>query len=842
MAKKLKLGSQIVSLSDEAFSGISRPGQTTVSPYQSALQGQSPDQAKMAGSSAQTTSTLRKIAAPPTDTLRSAIRSRKPSGPTAAQGADLSKAARVDEALAGVFVQQMTLAKVSSLGLDEDKALAAGYNPQQLKSIKPIIDKLLANESLTAQEDTALRNIFQNDPNYTGLDSIKDIAANLIQEPDDALTTALKEQIRSGKADFTFSSIPESSLNKILLEQGLAEKGPNNEIDYSYIEDVLGPNWKNMSYADWLKEVTKRRQSFTDVKQLQLMYSDPQLSPAARAEVGMQLQSLGYTGVLSQMEAAERLEVDARNGYTLTVGGVDYPIDEIMDGLVLEGVVGAALGAGPGSEEWNNLEPELKAWLDENYHTVKAQYETTTGMLATGLGEGLKRADVAAAREELRTSLVDQGYANPEFFLDALDPDTAADTIAKFNIYADVRNGIISKLKTYSNPEDVKRTVAGLQAVLDSGSEYLIRAILQRPTTHALNASTPGTQVDSVGMRILREISFLPPEQRNSRVAYYESNAKAYYDLYYGSVEDFASTILGVDDAATALYQLNAQYQNLELSPSLKADIKTLDYTGDGQITMEDMKELQKAKAAETRQPRWNFSDTFMEVFGMKSDSILAKTKESAKFAQKQLGKWGEEQEKKKEYNDSIKRGNDMFDTLISGKMPDLNEFNIKVPDSIKQNYAKAYAEQGIEAATKVYDDYIASLKIPEKRAAKEAETARVHRNTGIFNDWISKYETPEVKARLDKKGTPPSSGNEYQDLLTRTMRVLRESWVAATRGVPKETFPLELERKFNLALKAGTGAESVLTEIRNGLEPHLKNYQTRQTAQRALKTNPFKA
>lgn len=833
MAKKLKLGSEIVSLSDEAFANVGRPDAApSVSPYQSALQGSQPDQAKMTGSSAQLGAQARRLAAPPTDTLREAIRARQPTqvqGPAGARPFDYEKAARVDEALAIVFAQQMTLAQVGQLGFDENKALQAGYTTTQLNTLRPTINKLLANEKLTPEEDRALTELFRADPNFNEadkLDSLKTIAANLIQEPDDAIVAALKAQIKQGNADFTFSAVPKDKLDKVLLDQGLAEKTKDGEVDYSYIEDVLGPNWRNMSYQDWLKEVTKRRESFTDVKQLQLLYADPQLAPAAKAEIRQQLLDLGYSGVLAEMSAAEKLEVEARNGYSITLGGVSYQIDEILDGVVLEGTISAALAAGQGSDEWNKLEPDLKAWMDENIEALRAQYESTTGLLATGLGEGVERVQTAE-REEIQRQIFGRqltaaGFP-PELFQNHMTPEL----LTQFKAYDKVSNGIIPYLKAQTDPTIIQETIASLSAIMNLNNQALKDMIFKQPRWFTEQITLPSgrrviTTTESAGAQILRQIKGMSPNDAALALSEISRTIKENTKAYNGTVEDFAEVIFGVRDATTLMSQLNQKFQSGNFTKTEQLYFNDLDINKDGALDIEDLKQLQNETKAGRNQVA-NPNAVSLMATGLRPDTILQSVKTIATNAASSLDQIYETAKARKADFDASATASQAFDVRIESTKSRMKALGMELPSTIKDNYITLYKKDGVEAAETFITNYINSLNLAGKESQTQEREDQIEANTKTYNKWIDTYATPEIKKGMaSQPGVRPLNNyTPYQQTMDTTFNVLR---LRLAKWLPSGFDFKQVEQQFYSSLTSGKNPEQYLNKMVKELQWYLNN------------------
>lgn len=857
MAKKLKLGSQIVSLSDEAFSNVGRPDAApSVSPYQSALQGSQPDQAKMTGSSAQLGAQARKLAAPPTDTLRESIRSRQPmqaQGTAGARPFNYEKAARVDEALAGVFAQQMTLAEVGSLGFDRDKALAAGYSPTQLDTLKPVIDKLLARQTLSAAEDSALKTLFQSDPNYTGPESMREIAANLVAEPDDAIVTALKDQIKQGNADFTFSAIPKDKLDKVLLAQGLAEKTKDGEVDYSYIEDVLGPNWHSMSYQDWLKEVTKRRESFTDVKQLQLLYKDPQLAPAAKYEVRQQLLDLGYSGVLEDMSAAEKLEAEARNGYSLTIGGKSYAVDEILDGVVLEGVVSSALAAGPGSDKWNEMEPELKEWMEDNYYSVREQYKTRTGLIETGLGEGIQRAltaeqkaiQEAEAKKQLEKTLNDNGF-NSKIFMPLMD----LDKVNQLSAYATIPNGIITLLKMQTDSAKAQEMLTTINTILSSENQELIDMMFKEPrwvtvprweqvTTTSMKFGRPvyrteyvlrgHTTKETAAAQMFRELKGLPTVDAHAKLQEWKRNQTEYNNFYNGSPEEFAKVVLGVDNPSKFISELNDKYQNPNISSLEKNRISgLLDYNQDGQISIQDFVDRQASIVADQKK-QGIVDPTKMVQFGFEEDISLQNLQKRIQANADLLGNsFIKAQQREKQAT-----AGKAYDDLMAPHLADFKEFNLPISPNVKKNFIDAYVNKGPAEAEKIISQLITNMNFEQLRAEREASQEerrkREENNTNIFTGWATTYGVGGIDAqvnyrsRLTQGNTFTSNYTPYQRTQDHTFWVLRLRLENSKIMPPGYTSYEQMEESFYKNLREGRDLTHILERLHLSLRTQLR-------------------
>ena len=842
MAKKVKLGTQIVSLSEEAFSGLRQPGQpaqpTAVSPYQGSLQGQGPDQAKMMGTPAAT----RKLTAPPpTDTLRAAIRSSQtPTGGAGTQrtGFNFDKAARVDEALAGVFAQQMTLAKVAELGIDEDKAKAVGLNPDQLKLLTPVVNKLLGGETLLASEENALKSAFGNQTE----DQLKEMAANLIKEPDDALVLSLKDQIKNGTANFRFGDVPPEKLNKILVDEGLAERKEDGSVDYSYIEDVMGPNWRNMSYQDWSAEVTKRRESFTDVKQLQLLLTDPQLSPAAANEIRQQLVQLGYSGVLAEMSAAERLEVEARNGYSLNVGGKQVAIDELLDGLVLENEVSSALAAGPGSDAWNSLAPELKEWLDKNYYTVKDTFEKRTGLIATGLGEGIQRArtreEEEAKRKAFDASLQKSGF-NPQLFRDHF----TAESLASVLPYANIPNGIVSALKSATDPDYIKNATQSINALLQFGDASLIDGILKQPRSFSKGErNSAGKFVlktfETAAGKMFQQLLQTKPEQRAALMSRWQRTAKDFNALRTGSPEIFARTVLGVSNPTSTLAELNRKYTTGNYTDAERKTFQSLDYNKDGKIDMQDMAAQQSAlKSGEEAIPS---PERELARFGFAQDTDIAGLKKSIASVSSILGKTFDTAQKREETAKKTEAANTNFATRLDGYKGKFEEFGIKVPSNLQNEYVSAYINKGVDAAETILSNYIRSLDLPGKEARrkeeadkklilKQQQAAKEEANTKTYSTWYDKYSntaTRKLQAQVRDTIFPSNAyTTPYQNTLYNAYVLLRLR-LQMDKSLPPNFNYAEMDRAFLTAAtsgksKTGRSAEDILAQLKKGVDTH---------------------
>lgn len=363
-----------------------------VTPQEAAVVGGSPDQAKMAGTPAQ------RLSISPEQGLRDILRRQQArTGATAEEEQKLAGAKKLGllsglegrvESLAEQYLQQATQAPVAA-GLQVGGPVLEGMSEEQQAEVGDIlsaIDSDPTNQALILQLHQKLgRDKASQVLTNTELSSyFKDVAQQVGQRAAEAVAdSALVKDLDVTQLGFT---------------------------DSAELADILGVTAEELEQMNVGQLVAQTQaqiaEEYDAVADLQRRIADPTLGAAERAEARKQLRDMGAIGIRAAETDVDKMAQQIVDADTVEFNGEAIRLDELLDDEYISGIAARYIGADdtdPWKQKFEEQEPELAKWLDENRNILQESI--------SNLDEGLQRfSEIQFNNEQLAKA---PGMADP---------------------------------------------------------------------------------------------------------------------------------------------------------------------------------------------------------------------------------------------------------------------------------------------------------------------------------------------------------------------------------------------------------------------------------------------
>lgn len=373
-----------------------QPITPTTTPVGQAIGGASEDQAKMAGTPAQTTkSLLDRVDAPTTteDRIEQEEIARQPSQEEidATTKYDQTIAAYPaltqldeqfrEEVINGLMAQSSELGPslstetVSSLFPEDTPSTVIAAFVEELREFDTVKDgtnqilKFLQEAtSVKSSGNQEIRAIFDK----YNLDVSQ---ASKLLDPTESLMTTLLE---NSKTEVTLEQVINATGRIPISVPALP--GQEKPTEEEYLETLLGSGWRQMTWTQVKEALLNMQASFTDVYQVRAAKDNLALPLWARNMAVETLKTLGMQGALRAEEKINNIELQITDGDSITIGDQTYTIEEIVDNPEFAKTVVGAL----------NDEAQLKAliedpdtkefglWISANAEALRSEYQYYT--------------------------------------------------------------------------------------------------------------------------------------------------------------------------------------------------------------------------------------------------------------------------------------------------------------------------------------------------------------------------------------------------------------------------------------------------------------------------------
>lgn len=364
----------LVEVSDEEarqLQGLSYGQKPPVSPTDSAAQGQTPDEAKMAGTPNQKTGAV-DANVKATETLEGTKRlDQGRQEMTAAETSAADKSIKLGK----LGSLQSRVEQLAQQQMGQLKAQAGGTLKQDALAALPAYTKLNAQQKTLL--DGALAKLMANPGDVQALAEAKSVMgqdfdpASVMQTQADLGAAAAGQIMDPGQV--TMGTLDVSSLG--LNEQQLT--------------DLLGPSWKTMTMKQLQDTVASQSaEQFSNVSQLQAELADPMTSPARKQQIAQQLKGLGQVGVTT-METNVQQTMDS-------IGTLDQTTQDLLNNENITKAVQDYL-TDPTTSDLKTKFPGLASWADQNAATLKGVFGELT---STGQALETKQAEQTAGMEK----------------------------------------------------------------------------------------------------------------------------------------------------------------------------------------------------------------------------------------------------------------------------------------------------------------------------------------------------------------------------------------------------------------------------------------------------------
>ena len=243
-------------------------------------------------------------------------------------GQRVSQSVREEMAAGGQVAEQFQLDEAN---LDKaTQALAVGGNTEEVKGlIQDFTGQIQAGDS-----DAAIKILTDNFEKFN-VDTAGDTGAALTQIFSTlGIDSSVQQQmITSALVDGIVD--PDSLTIDFMMGQGIltTDDGEIPELGLSVqeIEDIVGPDWKNMTTAQIADELEVELEEESDRDDIVRELSNPNIDPARKAELQRELQLLDASGTTSAEAAAQRGVERAQKADQLNIGGKLQSVEEVLD-------------------------------------------------------------------------------------------------------------------------------------------------------------------------------------------------------------------------------------------------------------------------------------------------------------------------------------------------------------------------------------------------------------------------------------------------------------------------------------------------------------------------------
>lgn len=374
---RFKLGGQQAEASLEEKSRLAGRTAPPTSPVGAKMVQANKDQAKMAGTPAQTGNVLRQAVSPERD-LQTQMRQQQVRRMATGEEAEAMERGERLGALEGLSgrVQALTNQMVGQATTQEADST------------------LRLREGAAADLDEAQRAEFESklqqlntDPNNFEL--LRDINNMLGITTVDNMLTADQLTERFLSADEQAGQLTAEAFQDqvSIADVDPTELGFENQEELAGLLGIPPEELAGLSVRDLIEETEAQiAEEFTDVEDLQRRSQDPNLGPAERAEARKQLREKGAVGVRSAETEIDKLADQLVDADTVEFGGEEMAISDMLEDEYLSGLTARYLQASeddPFRKQLEESEPELTEWINNN----KAVLDEAVQNIESGLTE-----------------------------------------------------------------------------------------------------------------------------------------------------------------------------------------------------------------------------------------------------------------------------------------------------------------------------------------------------------------------------------------------------------------------------------------------------------------------
>ena len=346
-------------------------GDTPVSsPFSATQLGASPDKAKMVGAQAQIKSVIQEQQNPKEDTLAGAQRLSDYNNAQIIQNAQLA-ALQTSSGSLGARVKDRVTEIMSVKSKDADYAAVNIPTSDQLVTDLSISTEVATNiqSDLAAYFDEIVQNGVDADTSKSRA-ALEDTltAAGLTFEQVNGYIDAINQD--TGKK--IYDSIKDETVTIADLF------GADDEALVDSFEIALGKTrdeFNDWTLADLQKELKKQiRENFSQVDKIRAAMKSVPVGSNRYNAFAKELERLGASGVMTQEEAADRLNAEIDRAGTIDIGDTNYTMEEIFSDTWMNAQMKAYLALPEekrADSELAEVLPDLVAWIDEHQEIIK---------------------------------------------------------------------------------------------------------------------------------------------------------------------------------------------------------------------------------------------------------------------------------------------------------------------------------------------------------------------------------------------------------------------------------------------------------------------------------------
>lgn len=629
---KIRLGGELFESSKSAFDRLRSPTEQVQpsSPFQANLLGAKEDSAKMAGTQAQSRSAQAQRFQPSQATLREAIRyGVTPESQNKSRFLDLTKAARVDEALAAAAASIVVPRQIAqSLTFSDEKIKASLTGEQATWAIanKEQLKDWVSGKM--AAEDPAQASIFEEQvQTQLGANLTQDLVEQWMETPTERMASSLVE---TKPEQVTFSDL-EEVLTDSSLDSFFKDKGLN--LTSADMESMFGTNWKTMTYKGFQEALREKQSQFSDVGRLRLLYQDSSVPAYVRKQAADQLRALGYTGATASFDQLLTVQEQIMDGYTIEINGAPVPVDEVLTNESLSSIIETAVGAGLGSPEMDSLKesmPDLGRWVESNVGFLQEQYLAVTGEQAVDVATALSGAQQRIERKQEVANRKDRltVLGMPENMATAISDNIEAYNSEFINFLAAApgfewnsvnRNSAIwTMFQSGADPKFVQgiqelalelKDMPGIDVMDNLLNTDLYERVPVMGTRNVFNPKTRKWESKQVQVswkrgektaagEVITNLLSLSGKARQNKINEIIGNTTKYQEeVLQMPVDDFIKELAGDSYSPDFVNELNSTLQTIKETPELQkyADkYSQLDVNKDGNISREDFDRMRQ--------------------------------------------------------------------------------------------------------------------------------------------------------------------------------------------------------------------------------------------------------
>lgn len=468
MRNQFQLGGQTVSTSDEELRNLSsRSGRQAppTQPLESAVLGAGPNQAKMAGSSANL-GTAQKLSLKPQEQLPGYLSQLQAAGPLLAEEQGRIARARSmgnlnsleERVQAAAMTALGTGLNVANLVLDDTKlpttlvdAKNADNTPIPNQNYRTqaisLLNKVGSNQALTDTEWSTLINLLGYDAGTRTTDQIKDDIKNKYFK---TAQQSLTEAATAGDArNLMMSSLQPNELGFDSWGDiaALLKLPPGTDISTMTVKQ----------FTDEINRVTTEEYSRTS--SLLRILKDPNVGAAEKEAARQALNRLGATGIMAAEVDVGGLADQIDDINTVTIGGKEYTISEILSDSTMTALIDDYLHDPAKKAQIDASSPPLAAWINSN----KTRLEDAISKIDPGIAsiktitENNKKLSTPYGTDSFNDSVMSTLFgADWKKSTTALTPPPIYTVFSNSN-YTDVHKDLLDLMNSLSGrPEDLK--------------------------------------------------------------------------------------------------------------------------------------------------------------------------------------------------------------------------------------------------------------------------------------------------------------------------------------------------------------------------------------------------